>query len=508
MDSPPFNFYLSLCFHVVGLCYGKGLLPADSMVGEVSHNVTFTIVNPPSTPFRVVAWTTNGTNVITSGGSGADDIGTGYVGRITLNSTTGSLELRNLVLSDTGEYVVTILAVGQPKEGTATLRVYAPVSKMTITANNIDLVEFNSSVSLSCSSSGTSLSYRWLNGSSEFTASDGVQLDDGNSTLTIVRVTRYDQGPFWCIVSNPINSDNESITLTISYGPENITLKVTPLDVLYGSGSDLTLSCSSESSPPAQFQWALNGELLSNQGPVLRLEKIQANQSGRYSCWAHNTRTLRYQTSEPSDITVLERISSAKLTISPNPPIIEGGSVTLTCDASGSISNRDWRKDGQPLSPSERIIFSEDNKTVSISPLNLTDSGIFLCHLANLLSNENASYNLTVNLKGSTQGGPNVGAIVGGSLGAVAVVAVTAIGVVAAMKKGCFKKITSGGSTVSNTGESSTNGGGKGGNQELNYADITQFQKRDGGSVQLGNLGISSTEYATVRVNNRPGQPT
>uniref|UniRef100_A0A8C7MTR0 Carcinoembryonic antigen-related cell adhesion molecule 1 n=1 Tax=Oncorhynchus kisutch TaxID=8019 RepID=A0A8C7MTR0_ONCKI len=360
------------------LCYGKGLLPADSMVGEVSHNVTFTIVNPPSTPFRVVAWTTNGTNVITSGGSGADDIGTGYVGRITLNSTTGSLELRNLVLSDTGEYVVTILAVGQPKEGTATLRVY-------VTIGQYYLVEFNSSVSLSCSSSGTSLSYRWLNGSSEFTASDGVQLDDGNSTLTIVRVTRYDQGPFWCIVSNPINN-----------GPENITLKVTPLDVLYGSGSDLTLSCSSESSPPAQFQWALNGELLSNQGPVLRLEKIQANQSGRYSCWAHNTRTLRYQTSEPSDITV------AKLTISPNPPIIEGGSVTLTCDASGSISNRDWRKDGQPLSPSERIIFSEDNKTVSISPLNLTDSGIFLCHLANLLSNENASYNLTVNCEYDT----------------------------------------------------------------------------------------------------------
>uniref|UniRef100_A0A8C8F4F1 Ig-like domain-containing protein n=1 Tax=Oncorhynchus tshawytscha TaxID=74940 RepID=A0A8C8F4F1_ONCTS len=269
------------------LCYGKGLLPADSMVGEVTHNVTFTIVNPPSAPFRVVAWTANGTNVITSGGGEADDIGTGYVGRITLNSTTGSLELRNLVLSDTGEYVVNIFAVGQPNEGTATLRVYAPVSKMTITANNIDLVEFNSSVSLSCSSSGSSPSYRWLNGSSEFTASDGVQLDDGNSTLTIVRVTRYDQGPFWCIVSNPINN-----------GPENITLKVTPLDVLYGSGSDLTLSCSAESSPPAQFRWALNGELLSNQGPVLRLENIQASQSGRYSCWAHNTRTLRYQTSE------------------------------------------------------------------------------------------------------------------------------------------------------------------------------------------------------------------
>lgn len=107
-----------------GLCYGKGLLPAESMVGEVTHNVTFTIVNPPNAAFRTVAWTANGTNVITSGGGTADAIGTGYVGRITLNSTTGSLELRNLVLSDTGEYVVSISTIGKPDEGTTTLRVY------------------------------------------------------------------------------------------------------------------------------------------------------------------------------------------------------------------------------------------------------------------------------------------------------------------------------------------------------------------------------------------------
>jgi hypothetical protein len=108
-----------------GLCYGNGLLPAESMVGEVTHNVIFTIVNPPNAPFRVVIWTANGTNVITSGGNLDDDIGTGYAGRITLNSTTGSLELRNLVLSDTGEYVVSIITVGHgSKEGSTTLRVY------------------------------------------------------------------------------------------------------------------------------------------------------------------------------------------------------------------------------------------------------------------------------------------------------------------------------------------------------------------------------------------------
>ncbi|XP_045064268.1 carcinoembryonic antigen-related cell adhesion molecule 5-like [Coregonus clupeaformis] len=183
----------------------------------------------------------------------------------------------------------------------------------------------------------------------------------------------------------------------ITDGPENTRMKVTPPDVLYGSGSDLTLSCSSESSPPAQFQWALNGTLLSNKGPELRLENIQASQSGSYSCWAHNTRTLRYQTPEPSDITVLEPISGATITTSPNPPIIEGNSVTLTCDASGSIISREWMKDGQLLSAGGNMIISEDKRVLSINPVKRTDSGEYLCRVSNPISTADAKHDLIVN---------------------------------------------------------------------------------------------------------------
>eukprot|EP00063_Salmo_salar_P082263 XP_014057098.1 PREDICTED: carcinoembryonic antigen-related cell adhesion molecule 1-like [Salmo salar] len=237
-------------------------------------------------------------------------------------------------------------------------------------------------------------------------------------------------------------------------------MKVIPSDVHYETGSNLNLSCSAESSPPAQFQWALNGTLLSNKGPELRLGNIQINQSGSYSCWAHNTRTLRYQTSEPSDITVLEPISGAIITTSPNPPIIEGNSVNLTCDASGSIITREWMKDGQLLSAGGNLIISEDKRVLSINPVKRTDSGEYLCRVSNPVSTADAKHILIVKSEGFLTPGLSAGAIAGIVIGVLLVVGV-AVGVAVYFmkKKGFFKKESSSGRSVDNTGKSSASRG-------------------------------------------------
>lgn len=68
----------------------------------------------------------------------------------------------------------------------------------------------------------------------------------------------------------------------------------------YISGSNITLSCSCESKPPASFQWSYNGISLHVNSPTLQLTKATQNQTGAYACIAQNGVTLRYATATRS----------------------------------------------------------------------------------------------------------------------------------------------------------------------------------------------------------------
>ncbi|XP_026173568.1 carcinoembryonic antigen-related cell adhesion molecule 5-like [Mastacembelus armatus] len=228
-----------------------------------------------------------------------------FSGRVSFNDLTGALTLSSITVADSGVYVVqssdpklwantSITVLDETKHmiytnihrweeliswhilifDSSTCFPLVPISNVTLKANQTDLIEFKSSAVVTCSaSSGSSLSFLWLNGSSEVTASDRVQLTDGNSTLTIVNVTRYDQGPFM-------------------YGPDNMALTVNEqITTSFLVGSNLTLLCSAKSNPPAQLQWAFRGELMNTTGPLLELYSISEAQSGPYTCLAFNILT-------------------------------------------------------------------------------------------------------------------------------------------------------------------------------------------------------------------------
>uniref|UniRef100_I3K5X0 Ig-like domain-containing protein n=1 Tax=Oreochromis niloticus TaxID=8128 RepID=I3K5X0_ORENI len=346
-----------------GFTEGAGVLPDGPLNAAVGETVMFTTtLTPTEKPFQVVGWSFNKSKTIIIS-TNVNITGPEYEGRITFFPSTASLQLRSLTLNDSGEYIISILqADATNHQGRTTVVIYG---EQMLKSNN--LVEFSGSVSLSCSASGSSLSFLWFNGSSEVTASDRVQLTDGGSSLTII---------------------------TVTHGPENINLILSPPQGYFAVGSDISLTCSVGSRPPAQFKWFLNGDQLPDTGSELRLMNVQMSQSGNYSCQAFNSKTLRSQTSQPSAITVLGKSASVKP--STNLPV-EGTSVSLTCEASGSVFTRNWMKDGSDLTPTDNMILSDNNRVLTFDTVNRKDNGEYFCQISNPVSSDGAKYIMTVN---------------------------------------------------------------------------------------------------------------
>lgn len=92
----------------LGSCYGAGVLPDGLLLGKVGGNVTFNRASDQ--PFLTLQMRVNSTtilNYISSSDTFKPE--DAYRDRINLDRLSGSVELMNLVLTDSGQYTVTIL---------------------------------------------------------------------------------------------------------------------------------------------------------------------------------------------------------------------------------------------------------------------------------------------------------------------------------------------------------------------------------------------------------------
>nr|XP_046157426.1 carcinoembryonic antigen-related cell adhesion molecule 5-like [Oncorhynchus gorbuscha] len=374
---------------------GQVVVPSMNPL-DVGSNVTLNLV--PKSPINIGTWSYE-TTIIVLFYPGGSIVSKSYRGRVSFNRSSAELSISSLQLNDSGRY--TVQGMEPVLKAVVTLSVQEPISNVTLRANATDLVELNDTAMFTCSvSSGTSLSYRWLNGSSEVTASDHVRLGGGNSTLTIVSVTRYDEGPFRCEVTNGIsNGTSQPIGLNVRYGPSNLTMMVVPEMTIghtaYKTGSDITLSCSAQSKPAESYKWRFNGMFLNEQSPQLSLQSTRENQTGRLHLLSLQQCHTPIRHHEHNDKG--QPISAVSLNRVGKPPILDQ-SFTLRCEVTEPVYYIYWLMNGQLISLNNRTFFSTGNKTMVINPIQFSDNGEYLCEAFNAVSNlTSMTYKLVVN---------------------------------------------------------------------------------------------------------------
>uniref|UniRef100_A0A5F9DEX5 Ig-like domain-containing protein n=1 Tax=Oryctolagus cuniculus TaxID=9986 RepID=A0A5F9DEX5_RABIT len=219
----------------------------------------------------------------------------------------GSLLIQNVTLEDAGNYTLQAMNNFYIPSGASTqFRVYPKLPEPHITSNQSQSVEDEDSVAFTCEPEIQNITYLWwINGQRLLETTDRLQLSLDNRTLTVLSITRNDTGPYECGVSNPGNTiRSDPLTMNVSYGPDAPT--ISPPDLYYCSGAKLSLFCHAVSDPPAQYSWLVDGRLQQSTQELL-ISNVSVNDSGSYTCHAHNS------------ITGLNRTAVENITVFDNP---------------------------------------------------------------------------------------------------------------------------------------------------------------------------------------------
>ncbi|XP_054477776.1 carcinoembryonic antigen-related cell adhesion molecule 5-like [Anoplopoma fimbria] len=272
-----------------GLCVGEGVLPPGPLSGAVAGKVKFTTtLRPPETPFLSVSWSFKGVNIITSTSINITE--PGHANRITMDRATGALELRNLVLEDSGDYTITIIPDGGlQKQGKTTLNVYAMITGAIIRSPAAILIEDKSSTNLSCEASGSISTREWMKDNLPLYPSARVTFSMDNKTVFLQPVHNSNHGMYQCRVSNPVSTMTVAHELTVNFGPHNISITGPSAAA---PGQRVTLECTADSVPPANFSWMFNGNDTHANNSMYVIERLEAESIGNYTCTATNMVTM------------------------------------------------------------------------------------------------------------------------------------------------------------------------------------------------------------------------
>ncbi|XP_067259907.1 carcinoembryonic antigen-related cell adhesion molecule 6-like [Chanodichthys erythropterus] len=185
----------------------------------------------------------------------------------------------------------------------------------------------------------------------------------------------------------PNKEEGDRVVFTLDNPPPSTSILITQW--FFGTAVIITVASGVATENPAYKDRVIfNTSTL-----ALELQNLTHSDSGIYR--------LSITTTDGGTLTGQTSLQVEKLSVNltgPEEPLIEGkSSANITSKGNGIIISVQWMKNNSPLSPSNSIIFSPDFRSVSISPVQRSDSGEYQCKYTNPVNSETATYSLIIN---------------------------------------------------------------------------------------------------------------
>ncbi|ERE72247.1 hemicentin-1-like protein [Cricetulus griseus] len=296
----------------------------------------------------------------------------------------GTLSIEQAVVSDAGVYTCVATNIAGRDEAELTLHVQG-TPKPTI---------------------------KWLHNGREVTGQEpGVSILEDGALLVIASLTPHNNGEYICVAINEAGTTERKYNLKVHVPPvikdkehvTNVSVLVNHLASLY---------CEAEGTPSPVIMWYKDDTQVTesstvqivNNGKILKLFKVSAEDAGRYSCKAVNIAGTS-QKYFSVDVLVPPSIIGASF---PNEvSVVLNHNITLQCHVRGTpFPAIHWFKDGKPLFLGDpNIELSDRGQNLHLRTARRSDKGRYQCTVSNAAGKQAKDIKLTVYVPPSIKGG-------------------------------------------------------------------------------------------------------
>ncbi|KAM9176553.1 hemicentin-2 [Mergus octosetaceus] len=323
---------------------------------------------------------------------------------VVVSEDGGTLLISHVGLTHQGLYV----CQGSSQAGGAQVQVWLSVQvPPNIEPSEVDLAVLeNSTASLECLATGVPApDISWYKGNEQLVNTPGRILSRDGKRLEIPRAHLSDAGSYRCVASNAAGDTELGYSLRVTVPPSFSSAEPTTMSVL--EGQSVQLACECHGIPFPALSWQKDGEplsahpgspkLVSAGGKMLYIEKVRLVDEGTYTCECSNTAGSSSK-EHRLGVHVPPRIrgsSKAPRKVS----VIEASETVLECEATGRPAPTvTWLKDGQPVTPGDGLLLSEQGWRLRIAQAALVHAGRYVCLAANAAGQERREFDVAVHV--------------------------------------------------------------------------------------------------------------
>ncbi|XP_011246353.1 hemicentin-1 isoform X3 [Mus musculus] len=331
-------------------------------------------------------------------------------------SPDGTLSIEQAVISDAGVYTCAATNIAGSDEAEVTLHVQEPPSVEDLQPPfNTPFQErlANQRIEFPCPAKGTPKpTIKWLHNGREVTGQEpGVSILEDGALLVIASVTPHNNGEYICVAVNEAGTTERKYNLKV-HVPPVIRDKEHVTNVSVLTSQLASLYCEVEGTPSPVITWYKDDIQVTesstvqivNNGKILKLFKVSAEDAGRYSCKAIN---IAGTSQKDFSVNVLVPPSILGASSPSEVSVVLNHNVTLQCPGTGvPFPAIHWFKDGKPLFLGDpNIELSDRGQSLHLRNARRSDKGRYQCTVSNAAGKQAKDIKLTVYVPPSIKGG-------------------------------------------------------------------------------------------------------